>query len=395
MKTLLAARTRIAPSATLAVSDAVRRLRAQGIEVVDLGGGDPDFATPAHIVEAAVAAMQRGDTHYVESTGVPALRAAIAAKLRRENRLEVKAEEILVTPGGKAALFAAIQALVEPGVDVLVPEPAWVSYRPMVEAAGGGYRPVPLDADAGFALTRAALEAALTPATRLLIINSPCNPTGRVLRAEELEAVAAFARERDVIVLSDEIYEHLVYDSHQHRSLASLPGLAERTLTVNGFSKAWAMTGWRLGYLAGPAALLAGPKLLHGHMVTCAASFAQAGALAALEGSLEPVRTMVARWDQRRRTLVEGLNTIPGLRCALPEGAFYAWVDIRGSGLDSITFARQLIEQARVAVTPGEAFGEAGAGHVRLSYATSDSALEFAVTRLGAFMANRGTNKDL
>jgi aspartate aminotransferase len=220
----------------------------------------------------------------------------------------------------------------------------------------------------------------------VLIVNSPNNPTGRVLRRGELEVIAAFAQEHDLLVLSDEIYEHLVYDEHTHTSLAALPGLAPRTLTVNGFSKSWAMTGWRLGYVAGPAELLKPVKLLHAHMVTCAASFTQSGGLAALKGPREPLHAMVAAWSRRRSLLTRGLNALTGLSCALPEGAFYAFVDVRGSGLDGVTFASRLLDTVKVAVTPGEAFGAAGAGHVRLSYATSDAELLRALLRIETFM---------
>ncbi len=384
---IAAQRTNIAWSATVAVADAVRRLRAEGIDVVDLGGGDPDFPTPPHIIEAAHQAMLRGDTHYVDSAGVHELRVLIAEKLRRENQVDVAPEAVLVTPGGKAALYAAISAYVELGVDVLVAEPAWVSYRAMVQSAAGRIQPIHLSAENNFELSRSALEAAVTPATRVIIVNSPCNPTGRVLTNRELSVIAEVALAHDLLVVSDEIYEHLTYDNHRHVSIASFPHMKKRTLVVNGFSKAWAMTGWRLGYIAGPVELLKPVRLLHGHMVTCAASFAQAGGIAALRGPLTSVHEMVSAWSRRRVRLVEAVNRMPGLQCQLPEGAFYAFVDVRKTGLDSTSFAKRLLETVHLAVTPGNAFGNAGEGYVRLSYAQSDAEIERAIARLSRFVA--------
>ncbi len=387
----LAARAHLVPSATLAVTERVRHLRAQGRDVIDLGGGDPDFPTPSHIVDAAVAALRAGDTHYVESAGVVELREALAVKLRRDNAVTMSADDVVVTPGAKAALYDAISALVEPGVDAMVLEPAWVSYRPMIEAAGGQVRAVPLSADDAFTVTRAALEAHVTAATRVLVVNSPNNPTGRVLRGDELDALAAFACAHDLTVIADEVYEHLVYPPHRHVSLASLPGMAGRTLTVNGFSKAWAMTGWRLGYVAGPRELVKPIKVLHGHMVSCASSFGQRGALAALTGPVAPRQVMVDAWERRGRWVCERLSASGALRCAPPEGAFYAFVDVRGTGLsDAVTFSRRLLDEAWVAVTPGDAFGASGRGHVRLSFAKSDADLERGVERLEAFVRGLG-----
>ncbi len=378
----------LAPSPTLAVSERARALRAQGLDVIDLGGGDPDFITPAHVRQAATAALEAGDTHYVASAGTPALRRAIAAKLARENGVTVDPDGgVVVTPGGKTALFEAILAYVEPGVEVLLPEPAWVSYRSMVELAGGRVAPVPLASDEGFRLTSAALQAAWTPRCRVLLVNSPSNPTGRVLDAQELEALCAFARAKDLLVLSDEIYEKVIYDGRRHVSVASLPGMAERTLTFNGFSKAYAMTGWRLGYVAGPGALLSPLRTVHTHMVTCATSFGQAGAVAALEGEQRSISDMVAAWDRRRRAFCGALDALPGVRCPLPEGAFYAFADIRGTGASSAELAERLLEQAHVAATPGAAFGAAGEGHLRFAFATSDALLAEAVQRISRALA--------
>ncbi|HEU0116695.1 MAG TPA: pyridoxal phosphate-dependent aminotransferase, partial [Thermomicrobiales bacterium] len=364
----IAARVRdLAPSPTLAVSDRARRLKAEGIDVIDLGGGDPDFITPAHIRQAATDAMNAGDTHYVASNGTPALRKAIAKKLRDDNGLDVDWNGgIVVTPGGKQSLFEAALAFAEPGVDVLIPEPAWVSYVPMAELAGGRTIPVPLDPDDNFRMTRAALEAAVTPQSRVIVICSPNNPTGRVLAADELDAIAGFARDHDLLVFTDEMYEKILYDGHRHVSIATLPGMAERTLTFNGFSKAYAMTGWRLGYVAGPPQYIAEIAKVHSHSATCATSFVQAAGVAALEGPQHFVGEMVAAWDRRRRNVAAALDAIDGLHCPLVEGAFYAFVDVRGLGLSSTDAADLLLREAHVAVTPGIAFGAAGEGHVRL-----------------------------
>ena len=370
------------PSPTLAVSDRARALRQQGIDVIDLGGGDPDFPTPTHICQAAADAMFRGETHYVASAGIPELRRAIARKLQTENRIPVTPDEIIVTPGGKAALFVSILALVGPGDDVLMFDPGWVSYEPMVVMAGARCLHVPLLPGENYRITREAIEAVLTPQTRLMIVNSPNNPTGRVLTREEAEAIIAVAQERDIVVISDEIYEKIIYDGREHLSLAAFPGMAERTLTVNGFSKAYAMTGWRLGYVAGPAPLIRQIMKVHSHSATCATSFAQWGGVAALEGPQDVIDAMVAAWDRRRRFVTERLNAIPGFRCPLPEGAFYAFPDVSGTGLSGQEVAQKLIEEAYVGVTPGDAFGASGSGCIRLSFATADELLERALDRI-------------
>jgi len=374
----------LAPSPTLAVSESARQLKAQGIDVIDLGGGDPDFITPEHIREAAIDAMNAGDTHYVASAGIPGLRKAIAEKLLVDNGIEVDPNGgVIVTPGGKQALFEAALAFVEPGVDVLIPEPAWVSYSPMVELAGGTSIPVPLNPDDNWRLTPESLSAAWTPDSRILLINSPNNPTGRVLDNSELAAVATFAQERDLLIFSDEMYEKILYDGQLHTSIATLPGMQERTLIFNGLSKAYAMTGWRLGYVAGPRPYLQQIEKVHSHSVTCATSFVQKAGIAALTGPQAFIGEMVSAWDRRRRNLSQSLCAINGINCPLVEGAFYAFVDIRQTGMTSTEVADLFLREAHVAVTPGIAFGEAGEGHVRLSFATSDELLEEAARRIG------------
>lgn len=391
----IAARVRdAAASPTLAVSDRARQLKTDGLDVIDLGGGDPDFITPEHIRRAAIDAMNAGDTHYVASPGTPEFRKAIAGKLQQDNGITVDpAKEILVTPGGKAALFQAAMALVEPGVDVMILEPAWVSYTPMVELAGGRVVHVGLDPDTQFAITREVLDQHYTPETRILLLNSPNNPTGRVATTEELQLLAGFAIEKNILVFTDEMYEKIIYDTHTHTSIATLPGMAERTLTFNGLSKAYAMTGWRLGYVAGPAAFISQIAKVHSHSVTCATSFAQAGGAAGLTGPQEFIGEMVTAWDRRRRLIVDGLNAVKGLRVAPIEGAFYAFVDGRKTGLDSLTLSDRLLNDALVAVVPGAAFGDAGEGHFRLSFATSDELLEKSVERIQKLLGTRETTK--
>jgi aspartate aminotransferase len=377
-----------APSPTLAVSDRARQLKAEGVDVIDLG--DPDFITPEHIRKAAIDAMNAGDTHYVASSGTPALRAAIAKKLQDDNGITVdKNAGILVTPGGKAALFQAMMAFVEPGVDVMILEPAWVSYQPMVELAGGNVIHVGLDPDNNFEITSEILERHVTPATRIILLNSPNNPTGRVATETELEAIADLARKHDLLVFTDEMYEKILFEGAAHTSIATLPDMASRTLTFNGLSKAYAMTGWRLGYVAGPAEFIKKIATVHSHSVTCATSFAQAGGVAAYEGPQEIISQMVSAWDRRRQLITDGLNAVQGLRVQPIEGAFYAFVDGRETGMDDVELSKKLLDEAFVAVVPGSAFGDAGAGHFRLSFATSDDLLETSIGRIRDLLGSR------
>lgn len=386
-----AARVRDAkPSPTIAVSEAARALRAEGVDVIDLGGGDPDFITPQHIRDAAIASMNGGDTHYVGGAGTPEFRKAISNKLQQDNRIVAHHNgEILVTPGGKFALFLAAQAFVEPGVDVMVLEPAWVSYVPIVELAGGTAVRVGLDPNDNFRITREILEAHVTPNTRIILLNSPNNPTGRVMTREEAEAIASFANQHDLMVWTDEMYEKIVYDGREHFSLATFPGMVERTLTFNGLSKAYAMTGWRLGYVAGPKAFISQMAVVNSHGTTCATSFAQAGGTAALNGPQDVIQEMVSAWDRRRHLVTDGINSIQGLKTNLVEGAFYSFVDAREIDGDSVKLADRILKEVHVGVVPGVAFGDSGEGHFRLSFATSDDELNRTIERLGSMFGLR------
>ncbi|NBE50616.1 pyridoxal phosphate-dependent aminotransferase [Streptomyces boluensis] len=381
----------VGASATYAVFDLVAELRAQGVEVFDLGGGEPDFDTPEHVVDEAVGALREGFTHYTPSRGVPALLEAIAQKLAKDNGVMADpASDIVVTPSAKHALFAALLTVLDPGDELLVPTPSWVSYTAMARLIGARPVQVALDGGNGFRITRELLEAHVTPRTKALLVNSPNNPTGRALTAEEARVISQFAVEHDVLLIADEIYEKILYDGTEHRSLAALPSCADRTITVNGFSKGYAMTGWRLGYAAGPTDLMTELLKVAQHTVGCTGSFVQRGGIAALTGPQDPVEEMTRQYATRRDLVVDGLNSLPGVTCSPPDGAFYAFADIRGTGFtDSSSFAQWVLKETGVALMPGSAFGPGGEGYVRLSFATSAEVLGTALERVGVALGGR------
>lgn len=374
----------IPPSATLAVNDKAKAMQAAGKDVIALAGGDPDFDTPAHIVEAAFAAIRAGKTHYPAPTkGTNEVLEAVAAKMARENNVHVNPKtDVVITPGSKWALNLALAALINDGDEVMYLAPAWVSYPPMIRIAHGVPVAVDLDADNNYAVTLEALRAKVTPKTKLLMVNSPCNPTGRVLTRAEVEAIATFAIESDIYVLTDEVYEKLVFDDRQHYSLAAEPGMAERTLTTNGLSKAYAMTGWRLGWLVGPTPVLKLATKMHSQTVTSAATFTMSAAVAALNGPQDIIYEMRRSYQMRRDFMVKALNEIEGIACTSPDGAFYLMPRFPNSSLNSVELADALLERAGIAGTPGIAFGATAEGHVRFSIATAMSELERAVERL-------------
>lgn len=387
MKPLSTLLSGIPASATIAINDKAKALKAAGRDVISLAGGDPDFDTPDHITSAALAAIDSGDTHYPPSRGAPALRKAIAAKLAKDNGLTVDPNtQVLAGPGGKFLIYAVLASIANPGDEIIIFEPYWVSYVPMTLLVGAVPVTVPLSSANGFAITAEVIETHVTPRTKAILVNSPNNPTGRVLTPEEAEAIRQVALAHDLFVLSDEMYEKLIFEG-EHICLAALPGMAERTVTLNGHSKAYAMTGWRLGWAAGPQAIIDLAANLQSQTVTSAASFTMAAGVAALNGPQQVVEEMRLAYQTRRDFMVAALNAIPGVECDPPQGAFYLFVRFPGLGQDSMAIANILLEQADIACTPGVEFGQSGEGHVRFSIATAMSDLERAVQRIQKLMA--------
>lgn len=384
MKELSRLVSNIPASVTLAVNDKAKALQRAGHDVIALAGGDPDFATPAHITAAAFAAIENGATHYpAPMKGIPPLMEAIAHKMNVDNDLHIDPKtDIVVTPGGKWALYLALAAVINPGDEVLYLEPVWVSYPPMITLAGGVPVPVSLPGGDNYRVTADLLRAKITPKTKALMINSPSNPTGRVLTHEELREITKVAIEEDLYVIADEIYEKLVFDGRKHESIGSLPGMAERTLTANGLSKAYAMTGWRLGWLAGPENIIKLATKMNSQTVSSAANFTMHAAVAALTGPQDFIEEMRLSYLARRDFMVKALNEIDGVACPSPEGAFYLFLSFPGSNKNSLELAEVLLENAGIAGTPGIAFGSSGEGRVRFSIATAMSELERAVERI-------------
>ncbi len=378
---------KIAPSPTLAVDAKAKALTAAGQDVCSFAAGEPDFDTPQHIKDACVAALQAGKTKYVATNGIEELRKAIAESYGSVYGLKVAPGQVVVSPGAKFSCFLTVVATCSPGDEVVVPAPYWVSYPEMVKLAGAVPKPVLSTDKSGFKLKPEQLEAAITPRTRLLILNSPNNPTGAVYSRAELEALMGVAIRHNLYVLSDEIYENLVYDGRRSTCAATLGPEAEaRTIVVSGFSKTYSMTGWRLGTLVGPAAIAKAVGELQSQMSSNATSFAQYGALAAFrekEKTRVSVEAMLTAFDRRRLLLHAGLLKIPGVSCVLAEGAFYLFPNISSLGLGSQEFCEALLEKERVAVVPGSAFG--AEGYVRMSYATSDETIVKGLARLANF----------
>ena len=373
------------PSLTLAIAARAKQLQADGHDICSLSAGEPNFDTPAFIRQAAAAALEEGVTRYGPAAGDPALRQAIAEKLNRCNGMDITSDQVLVTNGGKQALYNLFQVLLEPGDEVLLPAPYWLTYPELARLAGAEVRLLASHATDGFRLDLEALEALITPNSRLLVLNTPSNPTGLVLQREELEAIAALLRRHpQVAVVCDEIYEHLLADGQTHHSLVSLaPDLADRLFVVNGFAKGWAMTGWRLGYLAGPKQVIKAAIALQSQSTSNVCSFAQRGALAALQGPLDCVKEMARSFSQRRSHLTAGLQQLSDVVVVPPQGAFYAFPDISAYGLDSMTFCQQLLDQQGLAVVPGVAFGDDRC--IRLSCAVTTATIDDGLARLKSF----------
>ncbi|HET7031321.1 MAG TPA: aminotransferase class I/II-fold pyridoxal phosphate-dependent enzyme [Candidatus Limnocylindrales bacterium] len=356
-------------------------------DVISLGVGEPDFDTPERIVAAGVRSLHAGRTHYTSNYGTSQLREALAAHLERRYGVRYDpATELLITVGASEAVDLALRATCDPGDEVILHEPSYVAYVPAVVFAGGVVRHVSTRLEDDFALDPAAVEAAITPRTKALFLGYPCNPTGAVLPDEVQDELARIAERHDLLVYSDEIYDRLAYGSYRHRAFSALPGMKDRTVLMGGFSKAYAMTGWRVGYLAAPAPILEGIVKVHQYGIMSAPTTAQDAALEALLGAEADVAAMLAEYDRRRRLVVDGLNAI-GLRTFEPRGAFYAFPEVTGAtGLSSEAFAQALLQEERVAVIPGSAFGPSGEGHVRACYATSYEQLEDALGRIGRFV---------
>jgi len=368
------------------VFERAKALERDGHPVIFLETGRPDFDTPTHIKEAAKRALDAGDVHYTSNYGTSALREAIAEKLCRDNGLHYKPEgELLVTAGAAEAINVAFLALLDSGDEVLYAEPNWLNYAAVARLAGAVPVPYCLRESNGYQVDVDELRRAISPRTRLLVVASPHNPTGVVQSPETLRRIAELAVERDLVVLSDEIYEKIIYDGRAHVSLASLPAMWERTLTVNGFSKAYSMTGWRIGYLAAPPPFILAMNRVHQYTTACACSFAQAGAVEALTGPQDCVRDMVREFERRRNLFVPGINTLRGLSCLQPGGAFYAWVNIEGMGVRSEEFSLKLLENEYVSCVAGTVFGAAGEGYIRFSYANSYERLAETLERLQRF----------
>lgn len=385
----LAARVgQVPPSITLAISAKAKAMKAEGIEVCNFSAGEPDFDTPEHIKAAAKRALDEGKTKYGPAAGEPKLREAIARKLQNDNGLCYAAENVIVTNGGKHSLFNLILALIEEGDEVIIPSPYWLSYPEMVKLAEGNPTIVQTDASTGYKITPDQLRKAITPKTKLFILNSPSNPTGVVYSPDEIKALAEVVVEKDILVVSDEIYEKIIYDGTQHLSIGAVsPEVFARTITSSGFAKAYSMTGWRLGYVAGPIELVKAMITIQGHSTSNVCTFAQYGAIAALESPQDCVEQMRQAFAQRRQVMLERLNAIPGISCAKPDGAFYMFVNISKTGLTSMEFCNALLETQHVATIPAVAFG--ADDHIRLSYATDMTSIEKGMDRLDKFVRSR------
>jgi len=374
----------LAPSLTLAIDSKAKAMKAEGQDVVGFGAGEPDFDTPQHIKDAAIKALNEGFTKYTPSSGIPELRQAIADKFKRENGLSYKPSQIIVSSGGKHSCYNVILATCEDGDEVIIPAPYWLSYPEMVKLAGA--TPVILTTTdrTEFKVTPEQLRAAITPRTRLFVLNSPSNPTGSVYTPDEIKALGDICVEKGVLIMSDEIYEHLLYDGAVHKSVASFsPTHCDHTIIVHGFAKAWSMTGWRLGFLAAPEPIAKAIDAIQSHSTSNPTSFAQKGAVAALTGPQDHLKGWLAEYTRRRAYAWKKLNSIPGISCVNSKGAFYLFPNISKLGLKSSEFCARLLETEKVAAVPGIAFG--ADDYLRISYATSLASIEKGLDRLDTF----------
>lgn len=375
----------LSPSLTLAIDSKAKQMKAEGLDVVGFGAGEPDFDTPQHIKDAAAKALADGFTKYTPSSGIPELRQAIADKFQRENGLSYKPSQVIVSCGGKHSCYNVILATCQEGDEVIIPAPYWLSYPEMVKLAGATSVILPTTDQTEFKVTPEQLRAALTPRSRLFILNSPSNPTGTVYSPEEIKALGDICVEHGVLIMSDEIYEHLVYDGAVHRGVATFsPKHQEHTIIVHGFAKAWSMTGWRLGFLAAPEPIAKAIDAVQSHSTSNPTSFAQKGGVAALNGSQAHLPGWLAEYSRRRSYAWQALNAMPGITCANARGAFYLFPNISRTGLKSAEFCSRLLEKHQVAAVPGIAFG--ADDYIRLSYATSLANIEKGLARMAKFV---------
>jgi len=382
--------SRIGEENAFAVLAKAAELQRQGRDIINLGIGQPDFLTPAHIVEAAVKALRDGQHGYTAANGILPLREAVAADLARRHGVEVSPDLVLIVPGGKVTMYMAILMFGEPGAEILYPDPGFPIYRSMIEFTGARPIPVPVREENGFAFSADETLALINPLTRLLIINSPANPTGGVTPKSEIDKlVAGLAKWPDVAILSDEIYGQMTYDGLEHQTLLAYPEIRDRLIMLDGWSKTYAMTGWRLGYSVWPSALCDNARKLAVNSYSCVNAPTQFAGIAALAGPQDAVREMVAEFDARRAVVVEGLNKLPGVRAAVPKGAFYAFPNIAGTGWKAKALASALLEDAGVATIGGPDFGLFGEGFIRLSYANSTVNIRLALERIGDFLTRR------
>lgn len=382
----LAARVgQVSPSMTLAISAKAKAMKADGIDVCSFSAGEPDFDTPSHIKDAAKLALDQGKTKYGAAAGEPKLRQAIADKLQRDNHLNYQPENIIVTNGGKHSLFNLMMALIEVGDEVIIPSPYWLSYPEMVKLAGGTPVIVDTQEENSYKITPEQLRQAITPQTKLFILNSPSNPTGIVYTPDDICALAEIIVEKDILVVSDEIYEKILYDGAEHLSIGALGNeIFKRTIISNGFAKSYSMTGWRVGYIAASVELIKAMSIIQGHSTSNVCTFAQYGAIAALEDSQDCVEQMRQAFAERRQVMIERIRAIPKLSCPTPNGAFYLFVDISKTGMNSLEFCDALLDSQYVAVIPGKPFGADQC--IRLSYATDMNSIEKGMERLNKFV---------
>jgi aspartate aminotransferase len=386
----VAAFDRIGEENAFAVLARANALSAQGRDIINLGIGQPDFRTPDFIVEAAVKALREGAHGYTPATGIPPLREAVAADLHQRFQVEVSPDAVMIMPGGKPTMYMSILMFGEPGAEILYPDPGFPIYRSMIEYTGAKPVPVPIREENGFAFSAEETLKLITPKTRLLILNSPANPTGGVTPKSEVDKlVAGLATWPDVAVMSDEIYDHMLYDGEVHVCLLRYAEIRDRLILLNGWSKTYAMTGWRLGYAIWPGKLYDYARKLAVNLYSCVNAATQHAGLAALKGPQDEVAKMVAEFDKRRKVVVEGLNKLPGVACATPKGAFYAFPNIKRTGWKAKALASSLLEDAGVAIIGGPDFGILGEGYIRVSYANSTENILKALDRMGDFLASR------